>query len=124
MHCSNCGSENPEGTNFCGNCGQPLSSRCSKCKADNPPGFKFCGACGQALSGSRSRRPRRADAAPDQVKRRRKSASSSTIADARIPENPEAGERKIVTALFADIKGSMELMQNLDPEEARTIVDP
>jgi class 3 adenylate cyclase len=34
-----------------------------------------------------------------------------------------AGERKTVTALFADIKGSMELMEDLDPEEARAIVD-
>ena len=39
---------------------------------------------------------------------------------------PEAvdGERKTVTALFADIKGSTELMRDLDPEEARAIVDP
>jgi class 3 adenylate cyclase len=34
------------------------------------------------------------------------------------------GERKTVTALFADIKGSMELMEELDPEEARRLVDP
>jgi class 3 adenylate cyclase len=34
------------------------------------------------------------------------------------------GERKTVTAMFADIKGSMELMEDLDPEEARAIVDP
>jgi class 3 adenylate cyclase len=34
------------------------------------------------------------------------------------------GERKTVTALFADIKGSMELMESLDPEEARALVDP
>jgi len=34
------------------------------------------------------------------------------------------GERKTVTALFADIKGSMDLMENIDPEEARAIVDP
>jgi class 3 adenylate cyclase/tetratricopeptide (TPR) repeat protein len=34
------------------------------------------------------------------------------------------GERKAVTALFADIKGSTELMVDLDPEEARSIVDP
>jgi len=39
---------------------------------------------------------------------------------AEIPE----GERKTVTALFADIKGSMDLMEDLDPEEARAIVDP
>src|SRR6202040_587185 len=34
------------------------------------------------------------------------------------------GERKTVTALFADIKGSMDLIEDLDPEEARAIVDP
>jgi class 3 adenylate cyclase len=34
------------------------------------------------------------------------------------------GERMTVTALFADIKGSMELIQDLDPEDARKIVDP
>ena len=37
---------------------------------------------------------------------------------------PLNGERKTVTALFADIKGSMELIEDLDPEEARGIVDP
>jgi class 3 adenylate cyclase len=34
------------------------------------------------------------------------------------------GERKTVTALFADIKGSTELQQDLDPEQARAIIDP
>src|SRR5207248_7342981 len=40
--------------------------------------------------------------------------------------SPEAleGERKTVTALFADIKGSMDLIEDLDPEEARRLVDP
>ena len=37
---------------------------------------------------------------------------------------PPTGERKTVTALFADIKGSMELIEDLDPEDARAIVDP
>ena len=37
---------------------------------------------------------------------------------------PADGERKTVTALFADIKGSTELMEDLDPEEARAIIDP
>ncbi len=37
---------------------------------------------------------------------------------------PPDGERKTVTALFADIKGSTELMEDLDPEEARAIIDP
>jgi class 3 adenylate cyclase len=38
--------------------------------------------------------------------------------------DPLEGERKTVTALFADIKGSTELMEDLDPEEARAIIDP
>jgi class 3 adenylate cyclase len=40
------------------------------------------------------------------------------------PHEVPDGERKTVTALFVDIKGSTELMADLDPEEARAIVDP
>jgi class 3 adenylate cyclase/tetratricopeptide (TPR) repeat protein len=49
--------------------------------------------------------------------------SSIRILDSALAENFD-GERKTVTALFADIMGSMELMEDLDPEEARAIVDP
>jgi class 3 adenylate cyclase/tetratricopeptide (TPR) repeat protein len=93
---------------FCGQCTAPLAQVCPKCGFENPPGFRFCGQCTTAL-GSGSAQP----------------LPSNPI---RIPETdgPAAldGERKTVTALFADIKGSMELMQDLDPEEARAIVDP
>jgi len=41
-----------------------------------------------------------------------------------LADTPTDGERKTVTALFADIKGSMDLIENLDPEQARGIVDP
>jgi class 3 adenylate cyclase/tetratricopeptide (TPR) repeat protein len=51
------------------------------------------------------------------LKDRREAISSS---EAPVPD----GERKTITALFADIKGSMELMEDLDPEEARAIIDP
>src|SRR5258707_5428296 len=37
---------------------------------------------------------------------------------------PLEGERKLVTALFADIKGSTELMEDIDPEEAQALIDP
>jgi class 3 adenylate cyclase/predicted ATPase len=40
--------------------------------------------------------------------------------EARAPE----GERKAISVLFADIKGSMNLIEDLDPEEARRIIDP
>ena len=48
-------------------------------------------------------------------------AVSVTVAHAA---NVVDGERKTVTALFADIKGSTELMEDLDPEEAQALVDP
>ena len=34
------------------------------------------------------------------------------------------GERKTITGLFADLKGSTALIEGLDPEEARTVIDP
>jgi class 3 adenylate cyclase len=40
------------------------------------------------------------------------------------PPESLSGERKTVTVLFADIEGSMELMEALDPEKAHAIVDP
>ena len=38
--------------------------------------------------------------------------------------NVTNGERKTITALFADLKGSTALIEGLDPEEARAIIDP
>jgi class 3 adenylate cyclase len=56
---------------------------------------------------------------------------AASLSDSGVPFRTEIaapdeldGERKMVTALFADIKGSMELMEDLDPEEARAIIDP
>jgi class 3 adenylate cyclase len=46
------------------------------------------------------------------------------IAPERQASDALEGERKTVTALFADIKGSTELMEDLDPEQARAIIDP
>ena len=53
-------------------------------------------------------------------------AAATVLVQRPLVESPEVpeGERKTVTALFADIKGSTELMRDLDPEEARAIVDP
>jgi class 3 adenylate cyclase len=115
MRCPSCKAENPDATKFCGNCGQPLMNRCAKCVTENPPQFKFCGECGATLQ---------ADvAAPAQGAARTTSASLVEQTSIEEHEAPE-GERKTVTALFADIKGSTELIEDLDPEEARAIIDP
>src|SRR5712691_2858718 len=116
MRCVKCGAENPVGKRFCGDCGAPLANRCTRCGADNPPEKKFCGDCGNALG---------TDAA---AKGGKLSAAEATggvcIAAARQTSETIDGERKTVTALFADIKGSTELMEDLDPEAARAIIDP
>jgi class 3 adenylate cyclase len=80
------------------------------------------------------RTPRPSNSAGNAALRWQSAAAASTIRaepeSSAIRVNPEAapealeGERKTVTALFADIKGSTELMEDLDPEEARAIVDP
>jgi class 3 adenylate cyclase/tetratricopeptide (TPR) repeat protein len=115
MRCSNCGSENPAAKKFCEDCGAPLEHRCPECGAETTAGKRFCGECGSALAGSgaTAQSPRSPLGIADIT-------VSAEATDSAVPE----GERKTVTALFADIKGSMELMEDLDPEEARAIVDP
>src|SRR5713226_6274152 len=111
MRCSKCGTDNPEGLRFCNECAAPFGRRCSKCGFENAPAAKFCGECAAPLPTGRFD-PSQASA---QAVRITAEADSQTIVD---------GERKTVTALFADIKGSTELMEDLDPEEARAIIDP
>jgi len=118
MRCAKCGFDNREGRKFCAQCGTGLNLRCSSCGAENTPGEKFCGECGGALAGARSagahNAPELKPTAPGVRVSPEQSDSSAAL----------EGERKTVTALFADIKGSTELEQDLDPEEARAIVDP
>ena len=110
MNCTKCGTDNREGRKFCAKCAAPLARVCPQCGASNEPGENFCGECAAALG-----------AAPTESKK--SNDSPIRVADSPATENLE-GERKTVTALFADIKGSTELEQDLDPEEARAIVDP
>jgi predicted amidophosphoribosyltransferase len=50
MRCAKCGSDNPAGKKFCGDCGEQLGNACSKCGAENPETKKFCGDCGAPLA--------------------------------------------------------------------------
>src|SRR5215472_14319524 len=111
MRCAKCGVENPDRAKFCVECASPFARRCPSCNAENPQTAKFCLECAKPLEGAGGRSQRVPDAgSPIQV--------NTGTAEAL------EGERKVVTFLFADIKGSMDLMEDLDPEEARAIVDP
>ena len=83
---------------------------CPQCGASNEPGRTSAANARLRLAIS--------DCVSKEIER----CADSSSRDAA-PENLE-GERKTVTALFADIKGSMDLIEDLDPEEARAIVDP
>src|SRR5208282_3046053 len=112
MRCPKCGVEVAPGKRFCADCGAPLPIRCPKCGAEVQVGKAFCADCGARLEA--------ASLAPAGKPTPPPSGVRVAAEAAEIPE----GERKTVTALFADIKGSMDLMEDLDPEEARALVDP
>jgi class 3 adenylate cyclase/tetratricopeptide (TPR) repeat protein len=113
MKCLRCQHENPPAQNFCGECGARLIAVCPSCKHENPPRQKFCGECGTVLAG----------AAPPELPPGRYTPKhlAERILGSRAATE---GERKQVTVLFADLKASMELLANRDPEEARKILDP
>jgi hypothetical protein len=95
MRCSKCGSENPSGRKFCGECGDPFAVKCPRCGAANTAPFKFCGECGATLGAASAASTIRAEPESSAIR-------VSPEAGAQALE----GERKTVTALFADIKGS------------------
>jgi class 3 adenylate cyclase/tetratricopeptide (TPR) repeat protein len=115
MKCPRCQQENPPEAKFCLECATPLARRCTNCRTQLPAGAKFCFECATPVSAPRS--------AP-QI------ASPEAYTPKHLAEriiNSKAaleGERKQVTVLFADLKGSMELLADRDPEEARKILDP
>src|SRR5919206_40984 len=108
MECPSCGSANPEGKKFCGDCGAALPVRCAACGAENPSGKRFCGDCGAALTAS---------------------ARGSTPAAPWVGEPsawPSArslsAERRHLTVMFCDLIGSTALSARLDPEDLREVI--
>src|SRR5947209_5589181 len=112
MRCSSCGSEHSESAKFCDRCGAHVPVRCPSCGSSNRPGAKFCNECGALMV-------KAAVEAKIPVASELKSAEASTpavgIGASVAAEDVPEGERKLVTVVFADIKGSTELEENLDP---------
>src|SRR5213593_44504 len=143
MHCSQCQHENREGARFCEACGSKLQLRCPACRNLTRPGAAFCDSCGTPLT-QESKVPSLKSKVENRSDSRLQTLGSSGLRTAdpglwtpphlaeRILAEQAAleargatdGERKTITALFADIKGSMSLIEDLDPEDARRLVDP
>jgi class 3 adenylate cyclase/tetratricopeptide (TPR) repeat protein len=115
MQCSRCHAENKEGRRFCARCGAPLARECPVCRFANETEAEFCGGCGRALSSPGAREPFVSPKAytPEHLAERILNVRSAL-----------EGERKQVSILFADLRNSMELLADRDPEEARRILDP
>jgi class 3 adenylate cyclase/tetratricopeptide (TPR) repeat protein len=118
MMCARCQHDNPLGAKFCNACGAPLTGVCPRCGSTNPATNRFCNECGLRLAGAEME----ASVAPELVSR---PYTPSDLARHVLHSRAALeGERKQVTVLFADIKGSLELLGDLDPEEARRLLDP
>ena len=96
MRCTKCGTNNPSTSNFCAKCGNGLAKQCTKCKAENPPTSDFCGKCGAPLINGAGT----AAATSSSLGLASGVRVAPDVADSAALE----GERKTVTALFADIK--------------------
>src|SRR5437667_9525994 len=116
MKCPRCQHENPPQAKFCLECGARVALICTKCRSELPAAAKFCLECGEPVA--------------SQVTAEARFTSPEFYTPKHLAEKiltskaALEGERKQVTVRFADLKGSMELLADRDPEEARKILDP
>ncbi|MGH7389248.1 MAG: adenylate/guanylate cyclase domain-containing protein [Candidatus Rokuibacteriota bacterium] len=116
MKCPRCQHENPPQAKFCLECGARVALTCTKCRRELPAGAKFCLECGAPVAAAATAEAR--FTSPE-------SYTPKHLAEKILTSKAALeGERKQVTVLFADLKGSMELLAGRDPEEARRILDP
>src|SRR4029453_9742195 len=108
MDCPRCRTRNSEGSRFCESCGAALTAVCPSCGSSTLRGARFCGECGKPTP-------------PAHIAARPPLHLASLLPQWRASLE---GERKLVTIMFADIKGSLELLTARDPEEAVVLLDP
>ena len=116
MTCPSCQHANPPESSFCLGCGARLAVTCASCGTPLPAGSRFCNRCGTPVMAEAGAPAR--FTSPETYTPRHLAEKILTSKAAL------EGERKQVTVLFADLKGSMELLADRDPEEARKLLDP
>jgi class 3 adenylate cyclase/tetratricopeptide (TPR) repeat protein len=116
MKCAACQARNRVGAEFCSACGERLDAACLACGSRLGPRDRFCDRCGLAVAASAQ--PRVGFDSPRKYLPRH--LAERVLAGKTALE----GERKRVTILLADVKGSLELLADHDPEDARKVLDP
>ena len=113
MHCPECAHDNTASARFCNQCGTALPTACPHCAHENPASARFCNQCGEALKAT----PKARERAPGSYTPRHLSERILTSRSAL------QGERKRVTVLFADVKGSTEMAEAVGDEQWHQILD-
>jgi len=116
MRCPQCQHENRPQAKFCEECAAPLARTCPNCGTQLSATAKFCPECARPVAADVVKQPR--FASPETYTPKHLAEKILTSKSAL------EGERKQVTVLFADMKGSMERLADRDPEEARKLLDP
>ena len=116
MKCPRCEQDNPRESNFCAGCGARLAPTCASCGADLQGDSRFCSQCGQGVG--------LAPAAVSRFSSPESYTPRHLVERILTSRSALEGERKQVTVLFADLKGSMEMFADRDPEEGRRLLDP
>ena len=120
MDCPQCHTQNQHDASFCEECGCRIELKCSSCGEANKVTAKYCNKCGHGLvtsdtdespAGSKFGSPE--NYTPKHLARKILDSKAALV-----------GERKLVTVMFADLKGSTELIADLDPEEADKLLNP
>src|SRR5262245_18117618 len=118
MRCPRCQHENEADAKFCEECAAPLARTCTNCGRQLTPTAKFCPECAQPTA-SAPATPMAPRFGTPRTYTPKHLAEKILTSKAALE-----GERKQVTVLFADLKGSMELLADRDPEDARKLLDP
>jgi class 3 adenylate cyclase/tetratricopeptide (TPR) repeat protein len=114
MICSACAHPNPDQARFCMHCAAPLARLCASCGASLPDSARFCPQCAHAVHQSAAEPARRIQPPGGTPSAYTPKHLAEKILTQRAALE---GERKQVTVLFADVTGSMDLAEQMDPEE-------
>ncbi|HSE85047.1 MAG TPA: adenylate/guanylate cyclase domain-containing protein [Candidatus Binatia bacterium] len=120
MLCPQCQCENLPDSIFCDQCGTRVETVCSHCGEPNRREARFCRICGQIINQTATIAPARVPGVPSPDSYVPRHLAEKILESRQSLE----GERKEVTVLFADIRGSTRLLEGLDPEDAQKLIDP
>ena len=115
MECPCCGQENPEQARFCFQCGTKLAALCGQCGAPLSSLASFCAECGAEIE-----RPSSGFALDSALRRLIPKEYAERLLATR---GQPSAERRTVTILFTDVKGSTALAEQLDPEDVLEVMN-